>query len=1316
MTRLIPTDAIPVSVLRPQGASPGHAGASEAAAEVLVDADAPLAAVLADLGVPASSAINGDQPDGAATLRAAVSGVLLPGSTLGGPGGIHATTGGQGTDEGGAIEVAVVAGLASGATRRLGVGTHHLSCGRVLRTGPDCLEPMPWSDTAARVETVLTIDDPSGEVSVLAVSPPVAIEASSGVFRRPPRPPHPDAERPMTCPDIAPMPPPAPPLSWASLLAPIPIALAMAFFFRPLFALFGLMGPALVLGRWFEQRRRRRRQLADRAADVERARHEIDDLRTRYAEAIARERWVRFPHVAHLHARARARSVRVWERRAEAPDRLTVVVGVGGDTVQPVWDDSVPDDLHSVAMAPLHLRSVPHIVDLVGQGGLGVCGDLAAARSVVRSVVLQLASLRGPADLAIVPIGADVRQWDWVKWLPQLDCPLLADPSNADLWHQLRSQEAIVIVDDPHADVAAVVRAAVDADVEVVVLSAAATSAGLPAACTATLHVDANGWLDQPKARTQGDGPIAVGITTSTATAWSKSLARILDPEQRGGGLDVEVSSSTLISSLRIEGPDDVQRLRLSGELGGAPTLQHHTSQPDPPSLPFVLGTSASGRVEFDLAADGPHALVAGTTGSGKSELLRTLVLSMAALRAPENLAFVLIDFKGGGAFDGCVDLPHVAGLITDLDEGLIDRALAGLRAEIQTREERIRQGIALPALVVVIDEFAVLANDYPHVLEGLIDLAARGRGLRMHLILATQKPSGVVDHRIRANTNFRIALRVQHTHESVDVVGVPDAAMLDRRSPGRAIVRVGSDDPQSIQVCNTQPERAATSRVVGPFLLRRSEPEDEGRSSFVGEPPLDLLASWITAAGGTEAAPLWMPPLPERCSVVELRAGSADATVGHGYLIGLLDQPHSRTQTPFHWLPDRGALVLFSGDPKPVDNVIGCLLADVVAGLGPIGHAYLVSSAPSPASPSHPCVGAVISTSDQERLERLLTLLEGRWSGTSGPHVLVAIDDIGSMLASFDDLQRLEIVERLEALARTGVGAGIHLVIGARSVRDLPHRVAQHVPQRLLGQVADPTAHLLLGTSAPTGPATHVTDVDSGATVLVADRVGAEPVIANNRSVAARVERCPERLSMHALVSPVTAHRGLDIAVGVRYRDLAPAVIPIRWGRDVLVAGPRGSGRTTALHVIGEMVERAGVCVVTAGSGSWRWPTVGEQAVAALAESPTSEPTVLLVDDADRLSDELERALLGLVAVPDRQVTVVASSSIDGTRMARSVASAVRANGVGLLVGGSPLDGEVFRIRRPDVPGLSRVPGRATLVVGASAESVHLAMTCGTA
>lgn len=270
-------------------------------------------------------------------------------------------------------------------------------------------------------------------------------------------------------------------------------------------------------------------------------------------------------------------------------------------------------------------------------------------------------------------------------------------------------------------------------------------------------------------------------------------------------------------------------------------------SAADPPlpfeSLAAPLGRDSRGTVILDLVAEGPHALVAGTTGSGKSEALLTWIRGICALHSPDEVRFILFDYKGGSAFGPLAGLAHVDRVLTDLDASLSARALSALSALLSRRERELAElglpdyaawaraygegrveGIA-PRIVIVIDEFRALVDSHEGGLRALMRLAAQGRSLGLHLIAATQRPAGAVNADMRANLELRIALRCLSPADSIDVLSSTAAAELER-APGRAIIA----DRGMIQF--------AMSSASEPVLGARERPEPLPWAPYPPEPP----------------------------------------------------------------------------------------------------------------------------------------------------------------------------------------------------------------------------------------------------------------------------------------------------------------------------------------------------------------------------------------------------------------------------------------------------------------------------------------------
>lgn len=231
-------------------------------------------------------------------------------------------------------------------------------------------------------------------------------------------------------------------------------------------------------------------------------------------------------------------------------------------------------------------------------------------------------------------------------------------------------------------------------------------------------------------------------------------------------------------------------------------------------SMAAPLGVKSGDEVvclDLNEKHHGPHGLVAGTTGSGKSEILQSYILSMATLFHPYEVGFVIIDFKGGGMVNQFKELPHLIGAITNIDGREIDRSLLSIKAELRKRQELFAEynvnhidayikkfkagetSIALPHLILIVDEFAELKSDQPEFMKELISAARIGRSLGVHLILATQKPSGVVDDQIWSNSKFKLCLKVQNKEDSNEVLKSPLAAEI--KEPGRAYLQVGNNE-----------------------------------------------------------------------------------------------------------------------------------------------------------------------------------------------------------------------------------------------------------------------------------------------------------------------------------------------------------------------------------------------------------------------------------------------------------------------------------------------------------------------------------------
>ena len=510
--------------------------------------------------------------------------------------------------------------------------------------------------------------------------------------------------RPATAPAVGPLSPPrsgesapaAPGWSASTLVVPVLGGLAISLVLhQPIALVLALVGAgggaALAAHRAIRHRRRLRRAArADEASAAEfRARLEhARESATQRARAADRGLVGAVGDSFGTH--------RLWERRHEHTDIAVVALGIGSRTwCAPIGDEDVPrrapatHTTWALVESLATLDDVPITIDLAPGRRLGLTGDDGSAATVARSLVVQLACQVGPADLRLVVVtDDDDGTWEWARWLPHTHDGGLSDviqPEELESrlgagWND-DSRRVVIVVDGGRmlATRTAPLRRLIERHPDrVSVIAISAGSQDPPALCDTVVTLAADGHaVVQLDDGSPGLRVHVAGATEPTAAGVARRLARFADPElDRGlGSLPASVSLSEL------EPATSWQEVAAGWCRAGV--------DPKPRA---VIGRANDGAVEIDLARDGPHALIAGTTGSGKSELLRTLVAALALSSPPELLSFVLIDYKGGAAFDACADLPHVVGVVTDLDEHLGSRVLRSLDAELRRREGALRR------------------------------------------------------------------------------------------------------------------------------------------------------------------------------------------------------------------------------------------------------------------------------------------------------------------------------------------------------------------------------------------------------------------------------------------------------------------------------------------------------------------------------------------------------------------------------------------------------------------------------------------------
>ena len=981
--------------------------------------------------------------------------------------------------------------------------------------------------------------------------------------------------------------------------------------------------------------------------------------------------------------------------------RLGSGTGRSRNTVQEASDQrgiaEYSDRVNALRSRFEHISDVPLVELLPSAGAIGIAGGRGEVADVLRGIGVQLFGLHAPNEVITAAIvdPAWTPDVEWMKWLPHTTSPqspfaeiALADsPSAATVL--LNALEGAVLErltgsteqrgplapqdtsmelgksvgERAHSpakggDVSLILIATNDAPVDrarltqliergpdagVYTIFVAPTVESLPAACRT--FVDVTNGLDDAvvgwvRAGERAEGVSVEGVSREYAEHFAKRLAPVVDSSS------VAPDSSDLphsVSLLRIIGADRaaetsavIERWRQNN------SIIDRSRTPRPRlkragTLKAFMGQGSPDAMSLDLRTQGPHALVGGTTGSGKSEVLQTWVLGMAAEYSPDRVTFLYVDYKGGSAFADCVDLPHTVGLVTDLSPHLVRRALTSLRAELHHREhlfnrkkakdllelEKRQDPETPPALVIVIDEFAALATEVPEFVDGVVDIAQRGRSLGIHLIMATQRPAGVIKDNLRANTNLRVALRMADASDSNDVVGDAVASTFDPSIPGRGIAKTGPGRLVPFQAAyaggwTTQEPDRAQVRVAelrfGSVTLWESERDDDGSDAHDDDlGPNDqkrLVANLVASAEEAGLPKPRRPWLDDLAGTIDLRDLPLDGDAR--IPLGLADIPQQQLQTAVFFEPDTdGHMLVYgtSGSGKSVALRSIGIAAGARPDLGRVavyGIDFGTGSLRSIETMPH--VGAIVSGDDSERVQRLLRTVRSilddrsrRFSAVNAstlteyrvladkpdePRIVILLDGFGTFKQDWETVSaRAPYYAIFMRVLGEGRPLGVHVVATADRYGSVPTAVSANVTKRIVLRMADDGAYSILGVpkdvlnerSAPgraivDGVETQIA-VIGGTTNVAEQNAAAEAFSARLRAAGAieaeNIGALPTELEASSLPDRID---GLPV-LGIGDDTLGPrAFEPIG---TFVVAGPPQSGKTTALRGLVRAVER---------------------------------------------------------------------------------------------------------------------------------------------
>ncbi|GAA3764368.1 FtsK/SpoIIIE domain-containing protein [Microbacterium kribbense] len=932
------------------------------------------------------------------------------------------------------------------------------------------------------------------------------------------------------------------------------------------------------------------------------------------------------------------------------------------------------------------IDGVPVLESLQSVGVIGVAGGQREAADALRGLCVQLFGLHSSNDLVTVALTEPgwASELSWLKWLPHTtserspfrDLPLSDSastgtallsaleelvmrrstapssprPPYGDDWHPMQfgtnvkraAEEAthpgqtavlVIVTADAPVDRARLTQVLErGADVGVYGLFVAPVVEALPAVCRSFIDVGAG--LDKARVGTVRNGveytdAAIEGVSNELMTVLAKRLAPVTDAStivEDASDIPNSVMFLSLVGTELATNPSSaVDRWRENNTIidrSGAtlPRLKKAGN------LRAIVGHGATDAMTLDLRTQGPHALVGGTTGAGKSEFLQAWVLGMAAAHSPDRVTFLFVDYKGGSAFADCVELPHCVGLVTDLSPHLVRRALTSLRAELHYREhlfnrkkakdlldmEKRRDPETPPALVLVIDEFAALAGEVPEFVDGVVDIAQRGRSLGIHLIMATQRPAGVIKDNLRANTNLRVALRMADESDSKDVVDDPIAGTFDPGIPGRGIAKTGPGRLVPFQSAyaggwSTDEVAEADVRVaelrfgsVQPWELERSG-NDDIHDADPGPNDQKRIVAALIAAAAQAGVPAprrpWLDDVEATVDIRELAAGQAGSI-----LLGKRDVPERQLQEPVYFEPDRdGSLLVYGTSGSGKSTVLRTLA--VSAAMGRRAERVEVygldfGSGSLKSLEMLPHVGSIIPGDDAERVQRVLRTLAAvlddrgkRFSaanaasvteyreltGRDESRIVLLLDGLPQFRGEWESTSaRMPFYQVFMRILGEGRPLGVHVVATADRSGSVPTAVSANISRRVVLRLADENAYSLL--NAPK----DVLDERSVPGRAIVDGFETQIAVLGGTPNVAEQTKLLEQLAAEL--------RSLGVAeapeIGALPTRLDPAELPARVGEfpvlgiaeDTLVArgfdpvgtfvvaGPPQAGKTTAM------------------------------------------------------------------------------------------------------------------------------------------------------
>lgn len=841
----------------------------------------------------------------------------------------------------------------------------------------------------------------------------------------------------------------------------------------------------------------------------------------------------------------------LWERAIGHSDFIRLRLGLGNlpldaDVKFPekkftMEDDNLQDAMFSLGNEPKELTNVPISVSLVDNMTVGVYGEYVYTINIVKSLILQMISLQSYDELKIILMcdENDKNEWNFVRFIPHFwnnDKTIRFIATNADEVKEISAYIEKNILsrgDISNQDYTELIPYYVIISTSknlsekceslqqllkyknnraFSVLLATPELKDLPKETKTIIFAnsDKSKMFDREDTTGKNIAFIADKINEAVIDSLGQDLANIeLDLSTQRYSLPSMITFLEMFNVGKIEHLNSLTRWKDNN-----PTI----------TLQTPIGIDSYGNLfNLDLHEKfhGPHGLVAGMTGSGKSEFIITYILSLAVNYHPNEVSFILIDYKGGGltgAFEDesrGIKLPHLAGTITNLDGAAVKRSLISIQSELRRRQAIFNEARKVsnegtmdiykyqqlyrdkvvsepvPHLFIISDEFAELKTQQPEFMEQLISAARIGRSLGIHLILATQKPSGVVDDQIWSNSKFRVCLKVQEKADSQDMIKCPDAAELSQT--GRFYLQVGFNElfalgqsawcgAEYIPTESVEKSTDNSIQVVDNLgrTIMKMKPNKKKVKTGIKVKQIVSIVKYLSDLAGEEnikVRPLWLEPIPELIYLedLEYKYSVVDEGTMLNPIVGEYDDPFNQKQgvltVPFS---TEGNCLIYGATGNGKTTFLTTLCYSLIKNHNADEvNIYIMDfgSETLKVFDKAPQVGGVIVSSDEEKTINFLKMLHKeiekrrnlfsefggdyasycKNSGNTIPNIVVLVNNYSGFAEQYEDL-----LEEFTLLTRDGVKYGIYFAVTAGNTNAVRYKTQQNFKMMLSMQLND--------------------------------------------------------------------------------------------------------------------------------------------------------------------------------------------------------------------------------------------------------------------